>query len=215
MVELISPKAEEYAVAHTSPEPAYFAALAAETNASTERPTMMVGTLEGRFLAMLVGLLLPRQVLEIGTFTGYSALSMAEGLPPDGRIITCELDPKHAAIARRHFDASPYGDRIEIRQGPALETLKSLEGPFEFVFIDADKENYPNYLQAVLPLLAPGGVIAADNTLRSGRVWDKRDKTPDTMGMREFNDAVVADPGLESVMLTVRDGVTLIRRRPR
>lgn len=209
----IPPEIEAYAVAHSSPEPPYFAAVAEATFAETSAPQMLTGTLEGRFLKMLAALVRARLAVDIGTFTGYSALSIAEALPSDGRVITCEISEAHAAIARRHFAASPVGDRIELRMGPALDTIASLDGPIDLVFIDADKTNYRNYYEAVLPKLAPTGVIAVDNVLWSGRVLDGSDHSPDTVALREFNDHVVADPRVECVMLTIRDGVTLIRRR--
>ena len=205
---------ERYAAEHSSPEPRYLAELAAETRAVSERHGMMVGPLEGRFLELLVWLSGARAVLEIGTFTGYSALSMAAALPADGRIVTCEVDPDTAAIARRHIDASPYTRRIEIRVGPAIETIATLDGPFDLVFIDADKTNYSNYYEAVLPKLADRGLIVADNVLWSGRVLDEDDQTDDTEAIRAFNRLVRDDPRVDCVMLTIRDGVTVIRRRP-
>ena len=212
---LVPPAVDEYAQAHSTPEPAMLADLAAETRSATDAPGMMVGPVEGRFLEMLVHLSGARRVLEIGTFTGYSALSMAAALPPDGKLVTCEVDAERAALARRHIDASPYADRVEVRLGPALETLSTLTGPFDFVFVDADKANYRNYYEAVLPLLSARGVIAVDNVLWSGRVLDPSgpDTNDDTRAIAEFNDHVVADPRVVCVMLTVRDGVTLIRKR--
>jgi caffeoyl-CoA O-methyltransferase len=139
---------------------------------------------------------------------------MAAGLPPGGRITTCELSPVHAEAARAHIARSPYADRIEVLEGPALATVGTLDGPFDFVFIDADKTNYPAYYEAVLPKLAPGGLIAADNTLWSGRVVDDADQSDDTRALRAFNDAVVADPRVVCVQTTIRDGVTLIRPKP-
>lgn len=213
MAEIVDPRIEQYAVAHTTTEPAHFAALADETHAATTAPQMMVGTLEGRFLAAVVAMLRPRLVVEIGTFTGYSALSMAEALPPGGRIVTCDISEEHAAIARRHIGSSPYADRVDVRVGHALDTLATLEGPFDLVFIDADKTNYLAYYEAVLPKLAADGVIAVDNVLWSGQVLDEQDTTPDTTALRAFNDHVAADERVEVVMLTIRDGVSLIRRR--
>jgi caffeoyl-CoA O-methyltransferase len=137
---------------------------------------------------------------------------MAEALPADGRIVTCEIDERHAEIARRHIAASPYADRIDVRLGPALETIAGLDGPFDLVFIDADKGGYIDYLEAVLPLLADHGLIVADNVLWSGRVIDAADESADTRAIRAFNEHVARDPRLEHVMLTVRDGVTLIRK---
>jgi caffeoyl-CoA O-methyltransferase len=137
---------------------------------------------------------------------------MAAGLPPGGQITTCELSPVHAAAARGHIAASPYADRIEVLEGPAIDTLGTLPGPFDFVFIDADKGSYLAYYEAVLPKLAPGGLIAADNTLWGGNVVNESDRSPDTEAIRAFNDAVSADERVVCVQLTVRDGVTLIRR---
>jgi predicted O-methyltransferase YrrM len=187
--------------------------LAERTRAETDAPTMMVGTLEGRFLAALVALARPQLVLELGTFTGYSALSMAGSLPPGGRIITCDISEKHVALARRNIAASPHADVIEIRVGPALDSIGALDGPFDMVFIDADKVNYVAYYEAVVPKLAPEGVIVADNVLWSGRLLDASDDSEATQAIREFNDHVAADERVEVVMLTVRDGVSLIRRR--
>ena len=212
-IDIADPAIEAYAADHTTPEPSWFAELAAETRASTEAPNMMVGTLEGRLLAALVAMHRPQVVLEIGTFTGYSALSMAETLPAGGRIITCDISEEHLAIARRHIAASPYAEVIEIRSGPALETIATLPGPFDLVFIDADKTSYSAYFEATLAKLAPDGVILVDNVLWSGRVLDPMITDPDTAAIRAFNDQVLADDRVEVVMLTVRDGVSLIRHR--
>ncbi|MEA2825875.1 MAG: hypothetical protein QOG43_314 [Actinomycetota bacterium] len=203
---------EAYAVAHSSPEAPWLAALAAETREVSEAHGMMVGVLEGRFLEFLVFMTGARRVLEIGTFTGYSALSMAAALPSGGRIVTCDIDPSTNEVARRAAAGSPFGDRIEFRLGPALDTIATLDGPFDLVFIDADKESYLAYYQAVLPMLADRGVIVVDNVLWSGRVLEPSDETADTVAIRAFNDAVAADERVVCVMLTVRDGVTLIRR---
>ncbi|MEU6476628.1 class I SAM-dependent methyltransferase [Streptomyces sp. NPDC047017] len=209
---IVRPVVEAYAEAHSTGEPPGLAALAEETRGLCEVPQMMVGPMQGHLLALLVGMLRARDVLEIGTFTGYSALCMAAELPPDGTLVTCEVDPGHAAIARRHFAASPYADRIELRLGPALEQLKSMEGPFDFVFIDADKQGYADYYDAVLPRLSETGVIAVDNVLQFGGVANPLDDKPDTVALRAFNDKVRDDPRVEQVMLTVREGITLIRR---
>ena len=203
---------DRYAEEHSTPEAPGLAALAAETRASSESHGMMVGPVEGRFLELLVWLGSARRVLEIGMFTGYSALSMAAALPPDGTIVTCEIDPERAAVARRHFDADPAGDRIEIRLGPALDTIATLDGPFDLVFIDADKENYVNYYEAVVPKLAPRGLIVADNVLWSGRVLDPEDQSEPTRSIREFNTHVRNDPRMVCVLLPIRDGVSVIRR---
>jgi caffeoyl-CoA O-methyltransferase len=202
---------EAYAEAHTSPHAELLARLAAETRATLERPQMLTGTIEGRFLEFLVFATGARRVLELGTYSGYSAISMAGALPPRGRIDTCEVDETHAAVARRYIEEARLADRITVHLGPALETIGRLEGAFDFVFIDADKENYVNYYEAVLPRLSERGLIAADNTLWSGRVLDEADDSEATRAVRAFNEHVRSDERVVSVMLTVRDGVTLIR----
>ena len=212
MIPIVKEGIEEYAAAHTTPPPPWLAALAAETERDNPMAMMMVGALEGRFLECLVFASGARRVLEIGTFTGYSSLSMAAGLPADGRIVTCDVDPAALAVARRHIAASPYADRIEIREGPALETIAGLDGPFDLVFVDADKTNYLNYYEAVLPKLAERGLIAVDNTLWSGAVLDASAADENTEAIRAFNDHVRGDSRVVCVQLTVRDGVTLIRR---
>lgn len=209
---IVDPKIEEYAEAHTTPDGELFERLAEETRAKTTAPQMMVGRIEGRFLATLVALSGAHRILEFGTFTGYSAISMASAMPPDGTVITLDVDPEATAIARRYMDESGHGEKIEIRLGPALETLRDVEGPFDLVFIDADKENYVNYYEAALPLLADDGLLIADNVLWSGRVVeDEGDES--TRAIKEFNEHVAADERVVSVMLTVRDGMTLVRKR--
>jgi caffeoyl-CoA O-methyltransferase len=212
MTDIVDPDLEAYATAHTTAPPPYLEELATELRATLASPNMMVGRLEGRYLEMLVFALGARSVLEIGTFGGYSALSMAAGLPPAGHITSCEISPVHAEFARRHIAASPYADRIEVVVGPALRTIATLPGPFDLVFIDADKAAYPDYFEAVLPKLSPRGLIAADNTLWSGHVLDPSDTTEDTVALRRFNDALAVDRRVVVVQTTVRDGVTLIRR---
>jgi caffeoyl-CoA O-methyltransferase len=209
---IVEPKIEEYAEAHTTPDGELFERLAEETRVKTTAPQMMVGRIEGQFLAALVALSGARRILEIGTFTGYSAISMASALPAEGRLITCDVDPETTEIARRYMDESGHGDKIEIRLGPALETLETLDGRFDIVFIDADKPNYRNYFEAVLPILADDGLLIADNVLWSGRVVEP-DGDESTVAIKEFNDHVAADNRVVSVMLTVRDGMTLVRRR--
>jgi caffeoyl-CoA O-methyltransferase len=212
-VPLANPEIETYAETHTTPEPPYLQAVAEATRAFSEAHSMMVGRLEGRFLEMLVGITGARRILEIGTFTGYSALSMAEALPADGRIVTCDINPRHAAKALEHFAASPHAAKIELREGPALDTIRSLDGTFDLVFIDADKTGYHDYYETVLPLLSPRGVVVVDNVLWSGRVLDPSDDDESTRALAEFNDMVVADPRVDCVMLPIRDGVSLIRLR--
>ncbi len=212
MTDIVDPAVEGYATEHTTAPPDFLEELAAELRETLESPGMMVGRLEGRYLEMLVFALGARSVLEIGTFGGYSALAMAPGLAPGGRITSCELSPVHAEFARRHIAASPYADRIEVVVGPAIDTIATLEGPFDLVFIDADKPAYPDYFEAVLPKLAPRGLIVADNTLWKGLVLDPADTSENTAALRKFNDTLAADPRVVVVQTTVRDGVTLIRR---
>jgi caffeoyl-CoA O-methyltransferase len=212
VTEIVDPELDAYAAEHTTAPPPYLEELAEEVRATLDFPGMMVGRLEGRYLELLTFALGARRVLEIGTFGGYSALSMAAGLAPGGRITTLEISPVHAEFARRHIAKSPYADQIEVLVGPALETLATLEGPFDLVFIDADKAGYAGYFEAVLPMLAPRGLIAADNTLWSGRILDEDDTTDDTVALRRFNDALATDPRVVVVQTTVRDGVTLVRR---
>jgi caffeoyl-CoA O-methyltransferase len=204
---------EAYAAAHSTPPSGALDRIAMATRAWSPSPGMMVDEVEARLLALLVSLIGARRILEVGTFTGYSAASMAEALPRDGELVTLEARADHAAKAREHVDSVGVGDRVTIVEGPASTSLARLEGPFDLAFIDADKASYPLYFEAVLGLMRPGGLIVADNVLRSGRVLDGSARDADTMGMRTFNDLVVSDARVESVMLTIRDGVSLIRVR--
>lgn len=174
---------------------------------------MMVGVLEGRFLEFLVRQTKARNILEIGTFTGWSSISMAFGLPEGGRIVSCDVNEETTAIARRYAEEAGVADRIDYRLGPGLETIDSLDGPFDLVFIDADKPNYVSYYEAVLPKLADDGMVIADNVLWSGRVADESNDDENTLAIRAFNDHVMEDDRIECVMLTVRDGMTLIRKK--
>jgi caffeoyl-CoA O-methyltransferase len=201
-----------YVDRYSTPSSKQLDELAQETARTLGSPNMLSGPVVGRLLEFLVFALEARSVLEIGTFSGYSALAMAEGLPPDGRIVTLEIDEAHAEVARRWVAESPHAGKIEIVLGPALESIERLPGPFDFVFIDADKTGYLDYYEAVLPKLAPRGLIAADNTLRSGRVLDESDRSPANEGIRAFNERARNDPRVRCVILSVRDGVTLIRR---
>jgi caffeoyl-CoA O-methyltransferase len=210
---IVEPRVEEYAEAHTTPDGVLFDRLAAETREKTEIPQMMVGRIEGQFLAFLVRAIGARRVLELGTFTGYSSISMARALPDGGRIITCDVNEETTAIARRYAEEAGVVHRIDYRLGPAIETLTGLDGAFDLVFIDADKAGYVDYYEASLPKLADDGLILADNTLASGSVIED---DPDQMGaaIKRFNEHVRGDERVECVMLTIRDGVTMIRRRP-
>ena len=209
---IVEASVEEYAEAHSSPQGELFERLAAETREKTTAPQMMVGVLEGRFLGVLVRSLRARRVLELGTFTGYSSIAMALALPPDGRVTTCDVNEETTAIAKRYAEEAGVSDRIDYRLGPALDTIAQLAGPFELVFIDADKENYVEYFEATLPLLADDGLMVVDNTLWSGRVADPDDGEETTRAIRALNDRVLEDPRVENVLLTVRDGMNLVWR---
>jgi caffeoyl-CoA O-methyltransferase len=202
---------EAYAEAHSTPPAELFERLGAETRETQNAPQMMVGALEGAFLSFVVGLKRPRLVLEIGTFTGWSSIAMASALPEGAKLISCDVNEETTAIARRYAEEAGVADRIEYRLGPATKTLGSLDGPFDLVFIDADKPGYVDYYEAVLPKLAEGGVILADNTLASGNVIAPNGEMSEAIA--KFNDHVRADDRVECVLLTIRDGITLIRRR--
>jgi caffeoyl-CoA O-methyltransferase len=203
-----------YAEEHTTPFAGALAEAAAWTQRETPTPQMMAGVPEARLLEVLIVAAGARRVLEIGTFTGVGALAMAAAVGPDGRVTTLEVDADRARDAQRHFDASPVGDRISLIVGDALETLADLAGPFDLVWIDAWKSDYPAYYDAVLPKLAPRGVIAADNLFRGGMAMDPSVDDEQTVGIREFARRVQADERVDNVLLTIGDGVMLAWRSP-
>ncbi len=207
MVPIIPKQFEKYCEQHSVVEPALFQELAKETYEKMQAPQMQVGHLEGIFLRLLARLVNARRILEIGTFTGYSALMMAEALPEDGVLTTCDIDPKATELAQRYWDKSPHGKKITLRLGPALETLKRIEGPLDLVFLDADKENYIKYWEACVPKVRKGGLLLADNVLWNGRVLNPQD--PTDYAIIAFNKHVKQDPRVEPVMLPVRDGITM------
>jgi caffeoyl-CoA O-methyltransferase len=201
---------ETYAEAHTTPNGELFERLAAETHEVSECPQMMVGRIEGQFLATLVRSLGAKRILELGTFTGYSSISMALTLPSDGRLITCDVSEETTAIARRYAEEAGVVGRIDYRIGPALDTIAQLDGEFDLVFIDADKVNYRNYYEATLPMLSSKGLMVLDNTLWSGKVADPSVDDESTRAIREVNDHIVGDSRVSNVLLTVRDGMNLV-----
>jgi caffeoyl-CoA O-methyltransferase len=204
-------KLDEYAVAHTKPLDPLIQELVDETHKEMGRMAgMLSGPVEGSLLQMLVASVRAKRVLEIGMFTGYSALMMAAALPDDGELITCDINARTIAFGKRYFERSPHGHKITVLEGGALENMKRLQGPFDFVFIDADKTNYTNYYEAALPLLAPTGLIAVDNVLWRGEVLDPRDDN--ARAIADFNHHVRNDDRVTNVLLTVRDGLMLIRR---
>ena len=207
-MDFIDEKIEQYAYDHTSEESELLTRLEEETYKKLEIPQMTTGRIEAGLLKLLARLVGAQRILEIGTFGGYSALSMAEALPEDGTLVTCDNDPVAIAFAKKYFSESPHGKKIKQMEGPALESLKKLTGPFDMAFIDADKINYSNYYEAVLPMIRPGGLIAVDNVLWSGRVLDPQDESD--RAIHQFNERIVNDQRVESVLLTVRDGLNCI-----
>ena len=202
----IDERLQDYAEQVSSPHEPWLAELSQETHRTLGSGQMLTGPVAGRLLEMLVWAAQPRRVLEIGTFSGHGTLSMAAALPADGHIDTCELDPERAAVAQAHIDRSPWVEQITIHVGPAGETIDALTGTFDLVFMDADKDGYIAYYEAVLPRLSERGLIVADNTLHGGRVFDSGDP------IAEVNEHVADDPRSSQVLLTVRDGMTVIRR---
>lgn len=188
-------------------------ALREETRQRMEAPQMIVGPLEGAFLKMMAQLVQATSVLEIGMFTGYSALCFAEALPANGRVLTCEVDEDAAALARKYFARSPFGKKIEIRMGPALDTMRHLTGPFDLIFIDADKLNYVNYYRRSLDLLLPQGVMLIDNVLWDGDVLKQPPQDEKTAAIQELNRTVASDPRVSAVLVTIRDGLLVVRKR--
>lgn len=213
MNTIVSPEIEVYAQKHSIPESEVACALRKETERTMEYAQMLVGPLEGAFLKMMTQLVGARRVLEIGMFTGYSALCFAEALPADGQVITCEIDDASAALGRQYLVRSPHGRKVEIRLGPALDTLRDLAGPFDVIFIDADKINYLNYYRRALDLLSPAGVILIDNVLWDGEVLKQPPPDEKTAAIQELNRTVAADPRVSAVLVTIRDGVLVIRKR--
>jgi caffeoyl-CoA O-methyltransferase len=200
---------EEYADRYTSARWDVFDRLGAETEATQSDHVMMVGTVEGAFLSFLVFMTRAKHVLELGTFTGWSSIAMARALPPGGSLVTCDVNEETTAVARRYAEEAGVAERIDFRVGPGIDTLATLDGPFDFAFIDADKEGYVDYYEAILPKLSPDGVIGADNTLfGSGGPNDEI-----TQAISQFNEHVLHDDRVEAVLLPIRDGLTLIRRR--
>jgi caffeoyl-CoA O-methyltransferase len=208
MPRYIPDEVEAYAERYTSARADLFDRLGAETQATQQSPQMMVGTIEGAFLAFLVGMTNAKRVVEVGTFTGWSSIAMARALPSDGSVVSCDINEETTAVARRYAEEAGVSDRIDYRLGPAVETLATLEGPFDLAFIDADKGGYVDYYEAILPKLSPRGVIAADNTL-----FGLDEDGENSRAISRFNEHVLHDDRVEAVLLPFREGVTLIRLR--
>ena len=211
MLTLVMDNIEFYACAHTTNESPELRELFKETVNKTKLPNLLIGHLQGEFLKFLIKITKAKRILEIGTFTGYSALAMAEALPDDGEIITLDINPQTTDIARLHWGNSPHGNKIKLVLGKALDTLKNIDGFFDMIFIDADKVNYPNYWEACVPLVKSGGCILADNVLWQGRVLNPKDEN--SIALDSFNKIVLSDKRVESVMLTIRDGLTLAYKK--
>ncbi len=194
----------------TSPEPPLLKNLRQETAAVIGAPQMLCGPTEGRLLQILIKVLQAKNCLEIGTFTGYSALNIAEALPADGKLITCEIRQQNAEFAQKYFDRSPFGHKIEIRLGDATQTIQQIDHPFDFIFIDADKPNYPAYYDLLIPKLRRGGLMVVDNALWDGEVVAPKDKAGEAI--HALNLKARHDESVETVMLSVRDGILLIRK---
>jgi caffeoyl-CoA O-methyltransferase len=212
--DLVAAAAARYARENTSPFDGDVTQAAAWTRGNTRSPGMMSGVAEARLLEALIVAGGARHVLEIGTFTGVGALAMAAALPGDGLVTTLEVDEETAAVARRHIDASPNRERVELIVGDALETIARLEGPFDLIYIDAWKSDYPAYYEAVLPKLAERGVLVADNLFRGGSALDNTVTDEGTAGVREFARIVQHDDRVHNVLLTIGDGVMLAWHRP-
>lgn len=211
-MDMVAKEAEEYASDHTTPLSALLEEIEYFTLTKTPYPSMLTGRVEGRFLQLAAQLSGAQQIVDIGTFTGYSALAMAEVLPYGGKILTIENNPDHARLAQDFFDRSPSGFKITLRKGDALEILKTLpDAKTDLVFIDADKQNYSAYYRESMRILRNGGLILADNALWYGRIFGPKDD--ESRAMADFNELVKADDRAEKLFLTIRDGIYVIRKR--
>ena len=212
----LDPQIHDYLIEHRSADDAVLEALRDETREATGmRSGMQVAPEQGTFLRILVGAIGARRAVEVGTFTGYSALSIARGLPPDGSLLCCDVSEEWTSIARRYWEKAGLSDRIELRLGPAADTLRALpeEESFDFAFIDADKPGYRTYYEEILKRLRSGGLITIDNVLWHGAIVNPDADDADTRALREINDHVAADDRVDSVMLALSDGLTLVRKR--
>lgn len=209
---MLSKEMNEYIEVHTTDETPLLYDLNRETHQKTYYPNMLSGKVQGKFLEMIVAMLQPKTILEIGTFTGYSALSMSQALPEDGHIFTVDKNEEIAPFAKRYFDKSQNNGKIRFMEGDAREIIPSLEETFDLVFIDADKSQYTDYYELVFPKLRKGGFFLADNVLWGGKAVEDKNPDKETLGIRNFNDHVRDDDRVEQVLLSVRDGLLLIRK---
>lgn len=212
-MEFLPSEINEYAEKHTSAESELLQNLNRDTQAKVLRPRMLSGHLQGRLLSMLSKMIRPERILEIGTYTGYSALCLAEGLTESGKLYTIDINEELEDFANSYFEKSPYADKIEMIVGDAMELIPELKENWDLIFIDADKLNYCNYYDLIIEDLKPGGIIIADNVLWSGKVTEELNpQDKDTKALLEFNDMVTKDPRVENVLLAVRDGLMVIRK---
>jgi caffeoyl-CoA O-methyltransferase len=215
--DVVDPQLAEYIASHSSaPDDVQRRLMAVTVERTGGASRMQIGGDQGTMFEMLARSMKVRNAIEIGTFTGYSSLSIARGMQPDGRLICCDVSEEWTAIAREHWQAAGVDDRIDLRIGPALQTIAALPDDlrFDLVFIDADKPNYANYFGALVPRLQPAGLMLVDNTLWSGEVLDDAATDDNTVALRAFNDLVVADPRVTCVILPVGDGITMIQLAP-
>lgn len=212
--DLIAADLDAYCTEHTSAEPQLLARLNRDTHVNVLKPRMLSGHFQGRLLSMLSKMIQPEYILEIGTYTGYSALCLAEGLKPTGKLITLDVNEQLEDFTRSYFDQSDFAHQIDYRICDAMQEIPKLQEPFDLVFIDADKQNYINYYHLVIDQLKSGAYILIDNVLWSGKVYQQSDKPDkDTRILREFNDLLVNDERVETILLPIRDGIMLTRKK--
>lgn len=212
-MEFLDINLQDYADKHSSSEPELLQKLNRETYQKVLQPRMLSGHFQGRMLSMISHMLRPKCIIEIGTYTGYSALCMAEGLPEDGVLHTIDINDELQGYVEKYFSESPHSNKLKMHWGNALEIIPKLNAKPDLVFIDADKDNYNNYLDLILPMMPIGGHILADNVLWSGKVLTQpKPNDKETIGLQAFNDRVAADPRLDKVLLPIRDGLFLIRK---
>lgn len=206
---ILLPEIERYIDEHSSEDSALLSQVTRNTHLRTIHPQMLSGHVQGRFLEMISKMIQPRYILELGTFTGYSALCLSAGLIPEGELHTIEIDDELEDLILNHFSQSPKADQLKLHIGDALQILPTLNYTFDLIFIDADKRLYPEYLDLALPLLRKGGILLADNTLWYGKLSDPACSDAQTEGIRKFNNDVQNHQALENVILSIRDGITM------
>ncbi|MDZ7714989.1 MAG: class I SAM-dependent methyltransferase [Balneolaceae bacterium] len=209
-MDLVHKEIEHYAIEHTTEESELINELVSAASQQLDHIDMLSGKMVGQFLAMMIKISNASRVLEVGTFAGYSALKMAEALPEDGEIITCEYNERYEKLARSFFDKSDHGHKVVLKMGDAVKTIPTLRGTFDFSFLDADKVNYPKYYDLIMPILKPGGILVVDNVFWDGSVLNPNDEK--SKAIDRLNKKIAADDRVEQVMITVRDGLSLVRK---